>query len=52
VLERLVMPVFTASNRLLPKVYFLQRGQTHLYVLYILAITLGFFILGGIGAGL
>ena len=52
VLDRLVMPVFMASNKVLPRVYSLQRGQTYLYVLYILVITMAFFILGGTGAGL
>jgi hypothetical protein len=51
VLDRIVMPFFKATNRLLPKMRVFQQGQTHLYVLYVVIITIALFALGGIGAG-
>lgn len=38
VLDRLVLPVFRFSSRVLPGLRVVQQGQTHLYVLYILVI--------------
>ena len=49
VLDGAVLPVFEAANRVLPRVHAFQRGQTHLYVLYVLVITALLFVFGGIG---
>jgi len=46
VLDRLVLPVFHRAAFYLPMVRVFQRGQTHLYVLYILVIVLVLFVIG------
>ena len=52
VLDRIVEPAFEAANRALPKIHVFQQGQTHLYILYVLIVTIALFIFGGLGAGL
>ncbi|HDS17216.1 MAG TPA: hypothetical protein ENN66_11550 [Proteobacteria bacterium] len=52
VLDRLVLPAFKMASRVVPKIYILQHGWTHIYVLYVLLMTLGLFIFGGVGGGL
>jgi hydrogenase-4 component B len=49
VLDRLVLPLFSAAGRYLPALHALQQGQTQLYVLYILAITLALLAWGAMG---
>jgi hydrogenase-4 component B len=50
VLERLVVPFFAFFRDILPRVYIFQQGQTHVYLLYILAVLVILFVAGGIGA--
>jgi hypothetical protein len=50
VLDRLVLPVFEKANRIIPRVYILQQGQTYLYVLYVVIITAFLFIIMGVTA--
>jgi hydrogenase-4 component B len=47
VLDRLVLPAFAAAGRYVPRLFFLQQGQTHVYVLYILLIMIVLLVLGG-----
>jgi hydrogenase-4 component B len=50
VLERLVMPVFRAIGRQVPRLRFLQQGQTQVYILYVfgmMMLLLGFAEWGG-----
>jgi hydrogenase-4 component B len=49
VLDRLVLPAAGAIDRLLPRFRIFQRGQTSLYLLYVLAITIVLFAFGGLG---
>ncbi len=46
VLDRLVLPLFALANKILPKVYVFQQGQTYLYVLYVVIITALLFLIG------
>ena len=46
VLDRFVLPLFALANKILPKVYVFQQGQTYLYVLYIVIITALLFLIG------
>ncbi len=48
-LDRLVMPLFGILGKYLPMLRVLQRGQTHLYVLYILVIVIFLLIFSSIG---
>ena len=48
VLDRLVTPLFRASGRYLPRLRVLQRGQTHVYVLYILVVVIVLLIWGNL----
>lgn len=50
ILDRLIMPLFGLLGTYLPMLRVLQRGQTHLYVLYILVIVIMLLIFSGIGA--
>lgn len=50
VLDRLMTPLFNFAGRQLPRVRVFQQGQTHLYVLYVLAITIALLVLTGLGA--
>ncbi len=50
VLDRWVLPVFEKANRIIPRVYILQQGQTYLYVLYVAIITAFLFIIMGVTA--
>ncbi|MDP2791495.1 MAG: proton-conducting transporter membrane subunit [Rectinemataceae bacterium] len=52
VLDRLVLPAANVAGRISPMAFIFQQGQTYLYVLYILVITMALFIFGGTGAGL
>jgi len=52
VLERIVLPVFDFFERLLSRMRVFQQGQTYLYVLYVLVITIALFVFNGTGAGL
>jgi len=45
-LDRVVRPVFSNINAVLPKFYVFQQGQTYLYVLYVVIITALLFALG------
>jgi hydrogenase-4 component B len=49
VLDRLVLPAAKAIDSQLPRFRVFQRGQTHLYVLYVLVITIVLFAFGGMG---
>ena len=49
VLDRLVMPVFRAVARGLPRLRVLQQGQTHMYVLYILIAMIVLLVWCGMG---
>jgi hydrogenase-4 component B len=49
VLDRVVMPAAQAVERQLPRFRVFQRGQTHLYVLFILVITIVLFAFGSLG---
>lgn len=49
VLDRLVLPVFHAAGRHAPRLRVLQQGQTQMYVLYILIITIVLLIRGAMG---
>jgi len=46
VLERWVLPLLARANRILPRVYIFQQGQTHVYVLYVVIFTALLFFLG------
>jgi hydrogenase-4 component B len=46
VLDRLVVPVFKLAGHYLPMVRVFQRGQVHLYVLYILVTVIVLLIIG------
>ena len=48
-LERITLPATTAIDRFLPRFHLLQRGQTHLYLLYVLVITIVLLAVGGLG---
>jgi hydrogenase-4 component B len=48
VLDRLVAPLFRASGRVLPRLRVLQRGQTHVYVLYILIVVIVLLVWGNL----
>jgi hydrogenase-4 component B len=48
-LERITLPAAGAINRFLPRFHLLQRGQTHLYLLYVLVITIVLLAVGGLG---
>ncbi|NLF22388.1 MAG: hydrogenase [Lentisphaerae bacterium] len=48
VLDRLVTPLFRATGRFLPWLRVLQRGQTHVYVLYILVVVIVLLIWGNL----
>lgn len=52
VLDRLVLPFFELCNKIVPRMYVFQQGQTHLYVLYILLMIIALFVCSGIGVGL
>ncbi len=49
VLDRLVLPLFRLLDTYLPWLRILQQGQTHLYLLYILTITIVLFVVGRTG---
>lgn len=49
VLERLVLPFFALAGRHLPRLRVLQQGQTHRYVLYIIAVVIFLFVWGAMG---
>lgn len=49
VLDHLVLPFFGLANRCLPRLRFLQQGQTHWYVLYILMVVIFLFAWGATG---
>jgi hydrogenase-4 component B len=49
VLDRVVLPAVGAIDRRLPRIRALQRGQTHLYILYVLIITIVLFAFGSLG---
>jgi hydrogenase-4 component B len=49
VLDGLVIPAASAFDKLLPRFRVFQKGQTHLYILYVLVITIVLFALGGVG---
>ncbi len=49
VLDRLVAPVFALAGRQLPRLRILQQGQTHRYVLYIIAMVVFLFAWGAMG---
>lgn len=49
VLDRLVIPVFRAAGRYLPRLRVLQQGQTHVYVLYILLVMIVLLLWGNVG---
>lgn len=46
ILDRVVLPIFSRINTVLPKFYVFQQGQTYLYVLYVVIITALLFALG------
>ena len=46
VLDKIIMPVFRFAGKYLPMVRFFQKGLTHSYVLYILAVIIILLILG------
>ena len=50
VLDRLVIPLFLATGRYLPRLRVLQRGQTHVYVLYILIVMIVLLLWGSVGS--
>jgi hydrogenase-4 component B len=52
VLETFLPAATRALGRFLPRVRALQRGQTHLYLLYVLAITIALLAFGGLGVPL
>ncbi|MFA4943277.1 MAG: proton-conducting transporter membrane subunit [Lentisphaeria bacterium] len=47
ILDRLVRPLFALLGRQLPRLHLLQPAQTHLYLLYILAILITLLLWGG-----
>ena len=49
VLDRLVIPVFQAAGRRAPRLRVLQQGQTQMYVLYVLIITIVLLVWGTTG---
>ena len=49
VLDRLVIPVFRAAGRYLPRLRVLQQGQTYVYVLYILLVMIVLLLWGNVG---
>lgn len=49
ILDRLIVPLFIILGKYLPMLRVLQRGQTHLYVLYILVIVIILLIFSGAG---
>jgi hypothetical protein len=49
VLDRLMLPFFGLAGRYLPRLRILQQGQTHRYVLYILAVVIFLFAWGEMG---
>ncbi|MCC7261517.1 MAG: hydrogenase [Candidatus Latescibacteria bacterium] len=49
VLDRLVLPLFALAGRQLPRLRILQQGQTHHYVLYIIAVVIFLFVWGAMG---
>ncbi|MFH0907788.1 MAG: proton-conducting transporter membrane subunit [bacterium] len=49
VLDRLVLPLFDAAGRHMPRLRILQQGQTQLYLLYILIIMIVLLIAGAWG---
>jgi hydrogenase-4 component B len=49
VLDRLIVPSFAAAVALAKKTRVFQRGQTHLYILYIVVVALALLLFGGIG---
>ena len=49
VLDRAIRPLFAAGRRSLPRVRFLQQGQTQVYILYILIIAIILLIAGWLG---
>jgi hydrogenase-4 component B len=50
VLDRLMVPLFRASGRYLPRLRVLQQGQTHVYVLYILILMIVLLLWGSVGS--
>ena len=46
VLDKIILPIFAKANKILPRVFIFQQGQTYLYVLYVVIITLLLFFLG------
>jgi hydrogenase-4 component B len=50
VLDRLVAPLFRMTGRVLPRLRVLQRGQVHVYVLYILIVMIMLLIWGNAGS--
>ncbi len=51
-LDRVARPLGLAIDRFLPRLHLLQRGQTHLYLLYVLVITIVLLAVGGLGVPL
>ncbi len=49
VLDRLVIPFFRSTGHYLPRLRVLQRGQTHVYVLYILIVMIVLLVWGNSG---
>jgi hypothetical protein len=50
ILDRLLLPVFRAADRFLPRLRVMQQGRTHVYVFYILAIMIVLLLWGGAGS--
>jgi hydrogenase-4 component B len=50
VLDRIARPFFAFAGRYIPRIRVLQQGQTHLYVLYVLVITIVLLVAAGLGA--
>ena len=49
ILERLVKPLFRAVGRQAPRIRFLQRGQTQIYILYVFVVTVLLLVFGEFG---
>ncbi len=50
ILDRAIMPVVEWGGSYLPRIRVFQRGQTHMYVLYVLIITIALLVFSWMGA--
>jgi Formate hydrogenlyase subunit 3/Multisubunit Na+/H+ antiporter, MnhD subunit len=52
VLDRALLPAAEVVDSVLPRLRFMQRGQTHLYLLYVLIVAILLLAFGGLGVPL